>query len=192
MSGPFEVESALIEHEAVLESAVVPRSLHSHLALYFLFDFLPIVSPDVERGQVVKAFVVLSDRFSEVSTWCCVRKGFLASLPFRCGAIQPRRRISWRNCRYQSVLPQWCTNIFIHPVHRNMWKQPQLRTSTLERLSLLQACPRLSVARSGGQSWNIKRQLKSMHRDRADLYKLSNEIYEERDQDDYLCATQCK
>jgi len=45
--GPFEVESALIEHEAVLESAVVP-------------------SPDVERGQVVKAFVVLSDRFSEV------------------------------------------------------------------------------------------------------------------------------
>jgi len=45
--GPFEVESALIEHEAVLESAVVP-------------------SPDVERGQVVKAFVVLNDRFSEV------------------------------------------------------------------------------------------------------------------------------
>jgi len=45
--GPFEVESALIEHEAVLESAVVP-------------------SPDVQRGQVVKAFVVLSERFSEV------------------------------------------------------------------------------------------------------------------------------
>merc|ERR1712168_573113 len=42
--GPFEVESALIEHEAVLESAVV-------------------ASPDVERGQVVKAFVVLSDKF---------------------------------------------------------------------------------------------------------------------------------
>lgn len=45
--GPFEVESALIEHEAVLESAVVP-------------------SPDVERGQVVKAFVVLSDKFKHV------------------------------------------------------------------------------------------------------------------------------
>ena len=65
-SGPFEVESALIEHEAVLESAVVPRSrliLQGLLVLSFSSTF----SPDVERGQVVKAFVVLSDRFSEVS-----------------------------------------------------------------------------------------------------------------------------
>jgi len=38
--GPFEVESALIEHEAVLESAVVS-------------------SPDPVRGEVVKAFVIL-------------------------------------------------------------------------------------------------------------------------------------
>ncbi len=38
--GPFEVESALIEHEAVVESAVV-------------------ASPDEMRGAVVKAFVVL-------------------------------------------------------------------------------------------------------------------------------------
>jgi acyl-coenzyme A synthetase/AMP-(fatty) acid ligase len=38
--GPFEVESALIEHPAVLESAVVG-------------------SPDPDRGNVVKAFVVL-------------------------------------------------------------------------------------------------------------------------------------
>jgi acetyl-CoA synthetase/medium-chain acyl-CoA synthetase len=38
--GPFEVESALIEHPAVLESAVVG-------------------SPDADRGNVVKAFVVL-------------------------------------------------------------------------------------------------------------------------------------
>eukprot|EP00092_Neocalanus_flemingeri_P075264 GFUD01093221.1.p1 GENE.GFUD01093221.1~~GFUD01093221.1.p1 ORF type:complete len:605 (-),score=142.61 GFUD01093221.1:28-1842(-) len=45
--GPFEVESALIEHEAVLESAVVP-------------------SPDVERGQVVKAFIVLSEKYKNV------------------------------------------------------------------------------------------------------------------------------
>merc|ERR1719343_1977937 len=44
--GPFEVESALIEHDAVLESAVV-------------------ASPDVERGQVVKAFVVLSEKYKE-------------------------------------------------------------------------------------------------------------------------------
>ena len=38
--GPFEVESALIEHPAVVESAVVP-------------------SPHEDRGSVVKAFVVL-------------------------------------------------------------------------------------------------------------------------------------
>ncbi|CAN5453338.1 MAG: acyl-CoA synthetase [Rubrobacteraceae bacterium] len=38
--GPFEVESALIEHEAVVESAVV-------------------ASPDEDRGSIVKAFVVL-------------------------------------------------------------------------------------------------------------------------------------
>ena len=40
--GPFEVESALLEHEAVAESAVVS-------------------SPDEERGEVVKAFVILAD-----------------------------------------------------------------------------------------------------------------------------------
>jgi acetyl-CoA synthetase/medium-chain acyl-CoA synthetase len=39
--GPFEVESALIEHEAVAESAVV-------------------ASPDEMRGAIVKAFVVLA------------------------------------------------------------------------------------------------------------------------------------
>ncbi|HEY7604227.1 MAG TPA: AMP-binding protein [Gaiellaceae bacterium] len=38
--GPFEVESALLEHAAVAESAVVGK-------------------PDADRGQVVKAFVVL-------------------------------------------------------------------------------------------------------------------------------------
>ena len=41
------MESALIEHEAVKESAVVP-------------------SPDSDRGQVVKAFVVLSDKYKHV------------------------------------------------------------------------------------------------------------------------------
>jgi len=38
--GPFEVESALLEHRAVLESAV-------------------IASPDADRGSIVKAFVKL-------------------------------------------------------------------------------------------------------------------------------------
>jgi len=45
--GPFEVESALIEHDAVAESAVVS-------------------SPDKERGQVVKAFVVLTPKYKHV------------------------------------------------------------------------------------------------------------------------------
>ena len=42
--GPFEVESALIEHDAVAESAVVS-------------------SPDEKRGEIVKAFIVLVDGF---------------------------------------------------------------------------------------------------------------------------------
>ena len=42
--GPFEVESALIEHPAVLESAVVG-------------------SPHPDRGNIVKAFVVLRSGF---------------------------------------------------------------------------------------------------------------------------------
>ena len=40
--GPFEVESACIEHPAVLEAAAV-------------------ASPDPKRGHVVKAFVVLAE-----------------------------------------------------------------------------------------------------------------------------------
>lgn len=44
--GPFEVESALIEHPAVLESAVVS-------------------SPDKARGEVVKAFVTLTEGYKD-------------------------------------------------------------------------------------------------------------------------------
>ena len=43
--GPFEVESALIEHSAVVEAAVVGK-------------------PDEMRGQIVKAFVVLAQGFT--------------------------------------------------------------------------------------------------------------------------------
>ncbi len=42
--GPFEVESALVEHPAVLESAVVAK-------------------PDEVRGEIVKAFVVLKEGY---------------------------------------------------------------------------------------------------------------------------------
>jgi acyl-coenzyme A synthetase/AMP-(fatty) acid ligase len=42
--GPFEVESALLEHAAVAESAVIGK-------------------PDPDRGQIVKAFVVLRPRY---------------------------------------------------------------------------------------------------------------------------------
>ncbi|MFT5343804.1 MAG: acetyl-CoA synthetase [Paracoccaceae bacterium] len=43
--GPFDVESCLIEHKSVLESAVVGK-------------------PDVKRGHIVRAFVVLRDGFT--------------------------------------------------------------------------------------------------------------------------------
>ncbi len=42
--GPFEVESALIEHPAVVEAAVVAK-------------------PDPDRGNIVKAFIILSPGF---------------------------------------------------------------------------------------------------------------------------------
>lgn len=44
--GPFEVESTLKLHPAVAESAA-------------------ICSPDPKRGEVVKAFVVLTDEYSQ-------------------------------------------------------------------------------------------------------------------------------
>jgi len=42
--GPFEIESCLKEHEGVVESAVV-------------------ASPDPQRGDIVKAFIVLTDQY---------------------------------------------------------------------------------------------------------------------------------
>jgi acyl-coenzyme A synthetase/AMP-(fatty) acid ligase len=42
--GPFEVESALVEHPAVVEAAVIGK-------------------PDPERGQIVKAFVILAEGY---------------------------------------------------------------------------------------------------------------------------------
>ena len=56
--GPFEIESVLIEHPAIVESAVVP-------------------APDEDRGSVVKAYMVLgadykpSDELArEIQTFC--------------------------------------------------------------------------------------------------------------------------
>ena len=43
--GPFDVESALLEHPAVVETAVVGK-------------------PDAERTEIVKAFVVLKEGFA--------------------------------------------------------------------------------------------------------------------------------
>ena len=44
--GPFEIESALKEHPAVHESGAV-------------------ASPDLKRGQIVKAYVVLTDEYQQ-------------------------------------------------------------------------------------------------------------------------------
>jgi acyl-coenzyme A synthetase/AMP-(fatty) acid ligase len=56
--GPFEVESILIEHPAVVESAVVPL-------------------PDEDRGSVVKAFIVVGENYEpsedlakEIQAYC--------------------------------------------------------------------------------------------------------------------------
>ncbi len=56
--GPFEVESALIEHPAVMEAAVVGK-------------------PDAERGQIVKAYLILApgweasdDLIEEIKAHC--------------------------------------------------------------------------------------------------------------------------
>lgn len=45
--GPFEIESALIEHPAVAESAVIG-------------------SPDEIRGEKVKAFVILTNKYKDL------------------------------------------------------------------------------------------------------------------------------
>jgi acetyl-CoA synthetase/medium-chain acyl-CoA synthetase len=50
--GPFEVESALVEHAAVIEAAVVGK-------------------PDAARGQIVKAFVVLDKAFAPSESLKC-------------------------------------------------------------------------------------------------------------------------
>jgi acyl-coenzyme A synthetase/AMP-(fatty) acid ligase len=47
--GPFEVESALLEHAGIVESAVV-------------------AAPDETRGEIVKAFIVLADGFAPSDT----------------------------------------------------------------------------------------------------------------------------
>ena len=47
--GPFEVESALVEHPAVMEAAVV-------------------ASPDATRGEIVKAFVILAPGYQPSET----------------------------------------------------------------------------------------------------------------------------
>lgn len=47
--GPFDVESALLEHEAVLESAVIGK-------------------PDAARTEIIKAFVILNDGYEPASS----------------------------------------------------------------------------------------------------------------------------
>src|SRR6266850_130852 len=56
--GPFEVESACLEHPAVREAAVV-------------------ASPDELRGNVVKAFVVLADGFEPTDALAAEIKTFV-------------------------------------------------------------------------------------------------------------------
>jgi acetyl-CoA synthetase len=69
--GPFEVESALLEHEAVAEAGVIGK-------------------PDPVAGEVVKAFVALKSGFSENED---VRRSILARARTRLGAVVAPKEI---------------------------------------------------------------------------------------------------
>ena len=77
--GPFEVESALIEHPAVAEAGVIGK-------------------PDPVAGEIVKAFVTLKPGFEPVAR---ARAGAARPLPRRGSAPPSRRRrsSSSRRCR---------------------------------------------------------------------------------------------
>jgi acetyl-CoA synthetase len=69
--GPFEVESALLEHEAVAEAGVIGK-------------------PDPVAGEVVKAFVALKSGFSENEE---LRRSILARARTRLGAVVAPKEI---------------------------------------------------------------------------------------------------
>jgi acetyl-CoA synthetase len=71
--GPFEVESALLEHEAVAEAGVIGK-------------------PDPVAGEIVKAFVALKPGFGENET---LRKSILALARARLGAVVAPKEIAF-------------------------------------------------------------------------------------------------
>jgi acetyl-CoA synthetase len=71
--GPFEVESALLEHEAVAEAGVIGK-------------------PDPVAGEVVKAFVALKPGFSEDEE---LRRSILARARTRLGAVVAPKEITF-------------------------------------------------------------------------------------------------
>jgi acetyl-CoA synthetase len=71
--GPFEVESALLEHEAVAEAGVIGK-------------------PDPVAGEVVKAFVALKPGFSENEE---LRRSILARARTRLGAVVAPKEITF-------------------------------------------------------------------------------------------------
>ena len=79
--GPFEVESACVEHPAVKEAAAV-------------------ASPDERRGNIVKAFIVLAGGHEPSDE-------LAAEIKRTCANASPRTRIrarssSWTTCRRRS------------------------------------------------------------------------------------------
>ena len=72
--GPFEVESCLMEHEAVAEAAVIGK-------------------PDPVAGQIVKAFVALKDGFAPDEA---LRRALLAHTRKRLGAVVAPKEIAFR------------------------------------------------------------------------------------------------
>jgi len=79
--GPFEVESALVEHAAVVEAAVV-------------------ASPDATRGEIVKAFVILAPGYTPGEVLAVELQDHVKSVTIPLSGCtsdrQPQRVADWR------------------------------------------------------------------------------------------------
>jgi acetyl-CoA synthetase/medium-chain acyl-CoA synthetase len=79
--GPFEVESALVEHAAVVEAAVV-------------------ASPDATRGEIVKAFVILAPGYTAGEVLAVELQEYVKSVTIPLSGCtsdqQPQRVADWR------------------------------------------------------------------------------------------------
>lgn len=63
--GPFEVESALKVRELILPQRSIPLTSSKPQTHAAVVESAAVGSPDLSRGEVVKAFVILSDEYRD-------------------------------------------------------------------------------------------------------------------------------